>query len=119
MQPEVNPIEVSGSDIEEGTVQNVIKVRCASCRTDSADGQDHHRGHDSQAPRMAGGVGWRVWWADWRSRQRAATLKIASLRKADSTSLHLGAVAFVHRFGSSLNTHASVYVMGIMAFYGY
>ena len=30
--------------------------------------------------------------------------------KADSASLHLGAVAFIHRFGSSLNTHVHFHV---------
>jgi len=30
--------------------------------------------------------------------------------KADPVSLHLGAVAFIHRFGSSLNTHVHFHV---------
>lgn len=30
--------------------------------------------------------------------------------KADPASLHLGAVAFIHRFGSSLNTHVHFHV---------
>jgi len=42
--------------------------------------------------------------------QQSLQTHCPSAAKADPISLHLGAVAFIHRFGSSLNTHVHFHV---------